>query len=181
VPRGRELTDLHLLKAYVSGAPGWLNARWRRADGSEGDVFVQCRRKTAKRWYIATLVVSIPTGELLRDVPLARIEQAINANPDIREWIEQPGLPKPRPPKVVSGGLISAERQKLARPTARQLSDDFYRDVALAYRSALAHGLHPAKTLAIDSGAPQGTVNRWIAEARERGELPETTRGKARA
>jgi hypothetical protein len=60
---------------------------------------------------------------------------------------------------------------RLKRPAGR-LDDQFYRDVSWAYREAIEHGLNPGKTLAEDSGAPQGTVNRWIAKARDLGYLP---------
>ena len=56
--------------------------------------------------------------------------------------------------------------------------DDFYRQVALAYRRAVAGGRNPGKSLADDSGVPHGTVARWIAESRRRGHLPPAEKGK---
>jgi hypothetical protein len=75
-------------------------------------------------------------------------------------------------------GRLSWRRHRLKRPRGRQLDDAFYAQVATAYLGAVAHGLPPAKTIAEDSDTPQGTVNRWIATAREKGMLRETTPGK---
>jgi hypothetical protein len=169
--RQRTLTELELIPTIRHDEHDWVTARWRRADGTEGKVVVQLRRKTEQRWYIAWLLAGQPTGELLRDVPLARIEAAVNADERIRRWVAD-GVKRKAGP-----------RHKLKRPAAGRLDDQFYREVAAAYVDAVAHGLPPAKTLAEDSDTPQGTVNRWIAEARspERGLLPKTTPGKARA
>jgi hypothetical protein len=41
--------------------------------------------------------------------------------------------------------------------------------------------MNPGKTLAEDTGTPQGTVNRWIAGARVRGYLPPGEPGKVSA
>ena len=71
-----------------------------------------------------------------------------------------------------------APRPKLERPPRSELDDDFFREVASAYRHATAAGLPPLKTIAEDSDLPRGTVARWIAAARERGHLPKTTSGK---
>jgi hypothetical protein len=167
--RERALTQVELIPATVSGQRDWVEARWLRADATRGSVFAQLRRKTEHEWYIARLLINVPTGELLRDIPLARIEAAVNADERVRRWISG-GVRRKQPP-----------RQKLKRPSGRRLDDQFYREVASAYVSAVAHGLRPAKTLAEDSDTPQGTVNRWIASARARGFLPKTTAGKARA
>ena len=158
--RERALIELELTPATVRGESNWVHARWQRADASGGVVFVRARRKTQNEWYIAELSVDQPSGELLRDVPLARIAAAINADERIRAWVAE-GVRRQQPP-----------RRKLKRPGGRRLDDQFYREVAAAYVSAVAHGLRPAKTLADDSDTPQGTVNRWIATARDRGFLP---------
>jgi hypothetical protein len=172
--RERTLTELELLPTVWHGQ-NWVRAHWRRADGSEGSVEARFRLKTRTRWYIAELNVGVPTTALLRDVPLARIEAAANANPAIREWIE-----KGSPAQVAKARRLAARRRRrrLERPTTRRLDAEFYAHVADCYRDAVAEGLNPAKTLAEDSGEPQGNVNRWIAEARERGKLPREGRGK---
>jgi hypothetical protein len=172
----RSITKLELLPTSSGSRGGWVTARWERADGSRGSVAAWFRLKTAERWYIARLLVDVPTIALLRDVPLARIEQAVNADPEIREWIEA-GTDEET---LHAARRAASKRPRLVRPTGR-LDDDFYRHVAAAYRGAVAHGLQPAKTLADESDSPQGSVNRWIGEARRRGYLPATSAGKARA
>jgi hypothetical protein len=172
--RRRALTQLELIPATVSGHRGWVEARWQRADGSTGAVTARLRLKTAERWYISELLVWVPSNALLRDVPLARIEAAANADPKIREWLEQ-GTDEET---VKRARRVAAERPRLKRPAGRRLDDDFFKCVAAAYLGAVANGLPPAKTLATDSDTPPGTVNRWIAEARDRGHLESTEPGK---
>jgi hypothetical protein len=166
----RALTELELIPAIVGVDHDWVEARWKRADGSAGRVTARFRRKTEHRWYIARLQVDLPTGELLRDVPLARIEAAANASARIRTWLAE-GVKRRQPP----------DRWKLERPPKRRLEDGFYLNVAAAYIDAVERGLPPAKTLAADSDTPPGTVNRWISEARRRGHLPPAEPGKVSA
>jgi hypothetical protein len=176
--RARAITHLELIPVVVNGQEGWVEAKWQRADGSEGSVVAHLRLRTAERWYIAMLMVVGPTTALLRDVPLARIENAANADPEIHPWLE-----RSLPPAVVERRKRDrAERPRLTRPKNRRLDEDFYRQVADAYRAAVNHGLNPAKTLAEDSDTAQGTVNRWIAKARQvEGGLGETSPGKVTA
>jgi hypothetical protein len=166
--RERAITRLDLIPATVSGRKGWVDARWRRADGSHGSAIAQFRRKTAERFYIAQLLVGVPTVALLRDVPLARIAAAANADPKIRAWIEQ-GEPEET---IRRARRVAAKRPRLERPPKRRpLPDSFFEAVGVAYTAAVAAGLPPAKTLAEESGTPPGTVNRWIATARGKGYL----------
>lgn len=175
--RERTLTKLELIPAYVSGQPGWVGARWERSDGSKGNAFARFRLATAERWYIANLMLNVPTAALLRDVPLARIESAANADPKIREWMEA----HTERATIKLARRAASRRPRLKRPAGRRLDDGFYRRVAEAYRGAVANGLPPAKTLAADSDTPPGTVNRWIAGARQRHYLPEGEPGKVTA
>ena len=173
--RERTLTRLDLIPvSYSDRGDPWVQARWERSDGSGGRATARFRLKTAERWYIAELRVALPTAELLRDVPLARIEAAVNADPKIREWIEA-GTPED---VIRRARRARAQRPRLERPSSRRLDDGFYKRVAAAYTGAVAHGLRPAKTLAADSDTPAGTVNRWIAGARSRGYLSPAEPGK---
>ena len=164
----RTLTKLELLPAR-DGKRHWVHARWWRSDDSKGEATVQLRLKTAERWYIARVMVDLPTPKLMRDVPLTRITAAVNADAGLREWIE-----KDVPQETVKlARRKAAERPRLERPVRRRpLEDSFFESVAAAYRGAIKHGLPPAKTMSEDSDTPPGTVNRWIAEARRRGYLP---------
>lgn len=173
----RAITSLELTPAWVSGKEGWVHAEWRRADGSGGEVVARFRLRTAERWYIAWLQVSLPTTALLRDVPLAKIETAANADPEIREWIEKGSSPE----TIERAHREASTRPRLERPESHQLDDGFFALVGAAYTAAAAAGLAPAKTLADESETPQGTVNRWIAEARRRGHLPPGEPGRVTA
>ena len=172
----RALTKLELVPAIVGGREGYIEARWRRSDGSSGKAVAYFRLRAAERWYIAQITVGTPTTELLRDVPLARIETAANADPEVRAWLEKSADPE----TVERARRAAGRRPRLKRPPGRRLDDAFYRRVAKAYRAAVAHGLPPVKTLAADSETPPGTVSRWIAEARKpsRGFLPPGEQGR---
>jgi hypothetical protein len=178
VPRERQLVDLELVRATVAGDRGWVQARWKRSDGTEGRVTARFRPRTRTRWYIAQLQIDAPTSSLLRDVPLARIEDAVNADPVIRKWVEDGS---PAAIKAAVQRARTPRRHRLKRPASRRLDGDFFKNVGEAYREAVAHGLRPAKTLAEDSNTSQGTVSRWIAEARKRGHLPAAKPGKVSA
>jgi hypothetical protein len=174
VTRERAITRLELVRATVSGQKGWVAASWRRADGSKGSVTVRFLLKDERRFFLAQLLVDAPTSGLLRDIPLARIEQAANVDPQIRDWIwDSLDL------EVDAQGRPIWKRHRLRRPSGRRLDDAFYARVATAYLGAVAHGVPPARTLSEDSDTPQGTVNKWIATARAKNMLPKTTRGKA--
>jgi hypothetical protein len=175
----RSLTKLELVPATVGSAEdrrgGWVEARWRRADGSKGDVAVRLRPEKAEHWYPAQLLLTLPTNAKLRDIPLARIESAANADPAIIEWAKKGSDPE----TVEAVEHAAARRPKLKRPRGRRLDDGFYKQVAAAYTGAVANGLDPVKTLAADSDTPQGTIARWIAQARARDYLPQGRPGKA--
>jgi hypothetical protein len=178
--RERTLTHIDLL----AGPGGWVQASWRRSDNSEGRVFARLRRHRKGRWQVTDLQVPAPTTALLHDVPLARIEIAINVSGPVLETLVERIDEKPSAnlAEDFKGLYRRMPRQaRLERPTSRRLDDAFYRNVGWAYRAAAARGMSPAKTLAQDSGAPQGTVNRWIAEARSRGYLPPGEQGKVTA
>src|SRR3954447_18219497 len=70
VAKERAITKVVLDRAFVGGKPGWVHARWERSDGSKGDVVAHLRAKTPARWYIAELLVGLPTTAKLRDIPL---------------------------------------------------------------------------------------------------------------
>jgi hypothetical protein len=173
----RAITKLELIPTQVGKDRGWVTARWQRADGSRGEVTAHFRLLKAERWYIARLLIDLPTSPKLRDVPLARIETAVNADAKIQEWIETGA----KPAIIDLRRRAAAKRPRLSRPRSRRLDDDFYGLVADAYRGAVVNGLPPSKTLAEDSETPPGTVNRWIAEARRRGHLPPAEPGKVSA
>jgi hypothetical protein len=172
--QARAITRLEVHPAEVAGQKQWVSAEWERADGSKGFAVAHVRWKTAERLKVCQLLIE---PAYLRDVPVARIEQACNANPKIREWIDR-AFGKDL---VTRRKIDIANRPRLKRPKSRRLDDDFFRAVAEAYRAAVRTGLPPGPTLAADSGTPLSTVHRWIAGARKRKHLPPAERGKATA
>jgi hypothetical protein len=178
----RELTHLDLL----AGPGGWVQASWRRADDSEGRVYARFKRTRGKTgwWRLTDLYVPAVSAALVRDVPLRKVEVAVNASPPVLEtladWLADD--PPADLSKAFKGRYHRSPRHsRLKKPTTRRLDDDFYRDVAWAYREAAARGENPGKTLARDSETPQGTVNRWIAKARELNYLPPGEPGRVTA
>ena len=105
---------------------------------------------------------------------LARIKAAANARP----WLANGQLTGWAASSLSSRRPRRLRRVKLRAPKKRLLDDAHYHHVAEAYRGAVGDGLSPAKTLADESGVPQGTVNRWIAESRRRGYLPPGVPGR---
>ena len=136
--------------------------------------------------HVAGFRIVEPSLRLHRDLPLGRIENAVNAAP--HTWFELHNklgeeLPGGDPIEYfrVKGMFEKARtsRLMLKRPAGRRLDDHFYAEVARAYADAVAVGLNPRKTLAADSGTPADTVARWIRTARQRGKLSEAQPGKA--
>jgi hypothetical protein len=187
----RKLTRLDL----VAGPAGWVEARWRRHPEPERRAFLRFNLD-GTRWTKPDLWMPGATTMLLRDIPLARIELALNAS-DVKaalaERLEEPGPEDPEAAfscsVTIQGaragagvGVAAGEPVTLQRPARRRpLPDEFFQDVAAAYRHAVGLGLDPGPKLATDTGAPAGTVARWISEARRREYLPSTTRGKVSA
>jgi hypothetical protein len=170
----RELTHLHV----EAGPAGWVTAYWRRGVGSRERVARVRFEPLTNGWQRPKDV--FVSASVLDDVPLRKIELAVNATDVVTETLEK-WRDKPSPVdfgSAVQSALRSYSRMRLKRPSGRKLDDDFYRGVAFSYRDAVRRGLNPAKTLAADANKPVSTVNRWIGEARERGHLPRTEPGR---
>jgi hypothetical protein len=73
----------------------------------------------------------------------------------------------------------SADRPRLTRPTPDIEPDEFYKQVAAAYREYALQSRSPAKQIAAEAGSdvPVTTAHRWIREARRRGFLPPIRKG----
>lgn len=135
---------------------------------------------------VKTLVIDadhVDSG-LLRSLPLGNFEQMLN-RPDIRAAVEA-GHPYTELTRHVEKALATsnplpdpetAPRPKLRRPTGRD-PDVFYRLVAQAHTEAVKVRRPPAPTLAEEAGVPVRTVHGWVREARRRGFLPPTSRGR---
>lgn len=186
----RPLQHLHI----ATGPAGWVRASWHRKGEPENVAFVRLAPPEHEKqaWGAVALSVSKKSRprwlspDLVADVPLHRIAMAVQASK-----VFQSGLldliNEPNPSDLDDAfwqTYEKAPRMKIdRRPTRSEMTDDFYRHVALVYRWALEAGLPPLKTMAEDSGIPQSTIARWVAEARkpERGFLPPATPGRVSA
>lgn len=116
------------------------------------------------------------TSQLLRELPTARIEAAINQR-----------LFAMKRTHTFTGGKIElpSGRKVAARDLLRPLGDpkqtpDFYELVALQHGRLTAEGdANPSATMAELSGVALSTAQGWVAKARTRGLLPPGRRGRA--
>lgn len=159
---------------------GWIYADW----GTDKAWVRFGKDKRDRLTRITELHMLDPTPERLRRVPLSRIQAAVTMRgAGLVQLILAIGIDgEPpdfsRPPK---SGMDLERRYRLKRPAGKLLDDDFYRNVAHAYQSAVAFGLNPRKTIVGDTGAADATVAGWVLEARRRGHLPPAQPGKISA
>jgi hypothetical protein len=116
------------------------------------------------------------TSQLLRELPTARIEAAINKR-----------LFAMRRTSTVTGGKIElpSGRKVSERDLLKPLGDpkrtpDFYEIVALQHGRLAANGdPNPSATMAEIGGVALSTAQGWVTRARARGLLPPGRRGRA--
>ncbi|KAE8764684.1 hypothetical protein [Georgenia thermotolerans] len=116
------------------------------------------------------------TSQLLRELPTARIEAAINQR-----------LFAMKRTHTLTGGKIElpsgrkiAERDLLKPLGDPKQTPDFYELVALQHGRLTANGdTNPSATMAELSGVALSTAQGWVAKARARGLLPPGRRGRA--
>jgi hypothetical protein len=172
------------------GDGGWVRARFTARDLPEQTVYIRFT-PAGNRWRAVELRLDDPRQEVLRAIPLSRIEHAVNASERGEAVAGQVvfglavGHENPTPADLRAHFKDKRRRivgpVKLERPATRRLTDDFYKDVARAYSLAVETGRNPRKALAEASATPADTVARWIAEARRRGFLPPAEPGKVSA
>lgn len=174
------------------GDGGWVEARFTARELPRPTVVYVRFALARDRWRAVELRVDNPTQQVLRAIPLARIEAAVNASERGRALAGPVvvmglalGHENPTPPDLHAhfrdrDRLIQTPVQ-LARPQTRRLPDTFYMKVANAYTSAVQAGLNPRKALAEASNTPADTVARWIREARRRRYLPPAEPGRVSA
>ena len=177
---------------------------WRQEPPLAAAVLVRVVGTPGGRLVLAGLRIDgEPTAELLRAIPVGRIEATANAQltivadaivplaegrpvPHRPRWPR--GAPPPEPPEV--DGWDTPEPTRPARRpragrapgaahAARGRPDRFYREVAAAYLDLAQASARPAADLAQTHGIPTTTAHRWIKEARRRGFLPPGRPGKS--
>jgi hypothetical protein len=107
------------------------------------------------------------SAELLRSVPVGRIEAAANA--ELRA--AAPDGPRRRPRARIAATLRSN--------AVRGYPDSFYQAVATTYRNLASTSPRPVADLATANEVPVSTAQRWVKEARRRGLLAPGHPGKA--
>jgi hypothetical protein len=115
------------------------------------------------------------TGQLLRELPTARIEAAINKRLFAMKRTE-----------TITGGkiVLPSGRRVSARDLLNPLGDpkkmpDFYEMVALQHGRLTQQGdANPSATMAEANGVALSTAQGWVTKARERGLLPPGRRGR---
>ena len=164
-----------------------IDGRWRyiEHEATRTRVFIRLQRQllAAPEEVRITGVVHLPwrpgdpiTSQLLRELPTARIEAAINKR-----------LFAMKRTSTITGGKIElpSGRKVAERDLLKPLGDpkqtaDFYELVALQHGRLTATGdTNPSATMATISGVALSTAQGWITKARTRGLLPPGRRGRA--
>lgn len=149
-----------------SAAGGGPRVRVRVGEGDDG------------RLHLVGLHVDGPlSAEVLRSIPVGRIEAAANAqlhpsaaSPFDGEWLGTGPWPAPDAGVVPPG---------LWRDATGGYPDEFYDTVAVVYRRLAASSHRPVAEMAGANDVPVTTAQRWVKEARRRGLLAPGRPGKA--
>jgi hypothetical protein len=156
---------------------------WRQRPPLPGTVHVRVEAHDDGRLGLAELrVIGQPTSELLRAIPVGRIEATANAQLTLVDASVVPAPTRrrprraggPKPPSPNDNGWEQA-----AATDARGRPDSFYADIAAEYQDQTSRSPRPAADLADRHGVPVTTAHRWIKEARRRGLLAPGRPGKA--
>ena len=107
------------------------------------------------------------SAEVLRSIPVGRIEAAANAQLHHRS----PAAPPRRPRARIRTSLRAGGR--------RGYPDAFYDEVAAVYRHLVTTSSRPVADLAVANDVPVTTARRWVKEARRRDLLAPGQPGKA--
>jgi hypothetical protein len=174
---------------------------WRQQPQLDSTVLVRIAAGAGGRLVLTGLRIDGElSAELLRSIPIGRIEAVANAQLTIVDdevvLTAAPG-PRdglaPRRPQPVDAGWemtdpvgatarpgTSRRSNKIEQPVevGRGRPDSFYQDVADIYQDLAQRSARPAAELAEANNLPVTTAHRWIKEARRRGFLPPGRPGK---
>ncbi|MEV4508056.1 hypothetical protein AB0K00_03750 [Dactylosporangium sp. NPDC049525] len=171
-------------------ADGWYE--WRQEPPLAQTVQVRVGVAMGGRLVLTGLRIDgSPSADLLRAIPVGRIEAAANAQlAVVHESVDTPPVLNPRrrpvaPPVAVDAGwemvepaLAVSRAAPAAGGRSRGRPDVFYREVADVYLDFAQDSPRPACDLADQHGVPVSTAHRWVKEARRRGFLPPGRPGK---
>lgn len=168
---------------------------WRQEPPLPATVLVRIAPGCDGRLLLAGLrVEGTPTAELLRAIPVGRIEAVANAQLTTVDDAVVPAVVARRShPHAAAadprGWEITDPRRALDRPRhdrppsepagRRGRPDTFYERVAHEYLRLAQTSPRPATDLAEAHGVPVTTAHRWIKEARRRRFLPPGRPGKS--
>jgi hypothetical protein len=155
----------HLVPLGDDDWHAWVDRSRRRAPAS---VRVRVAEGGDGRLHVVDLrVEGVVSAEVLRSIPIGRIEAAANAQ-------LHASAPRARPRRA--SATIAA---RLRTNAVRGYPDAFYDAVASAYRALATSSPRPVAELAAANGVPVTTAQRWVKEARRRGLLAPGRPGKA--
>ena len=136
---------------------------WQRVDGfTDRELHVRVAPDANGRKLVVGLHLDggPVTADLLRSLPIGRIENMLNVDQMDPQFLTQ---------------LPPLRRQRGQDP------DEFMGLVASYYRYFSTLTTRPVKRMADHAGVPLPTAHGWVREARLRGELPPGHQGKATA
>jgi hypothetical protein len=169
---------------FAIGPGGWLEVVIRPEQGQPGRLYVRLRRAEDGQWHPQGTLYGGVTPEALPKIPLRRILLAVAASESLRDKLGARLAETPPEPAETNewlsafNGFVVPEPPRIKRPTGKNLSDEFYAQVAETYRAALENGLGPRRTIAESAGVSNEVAGRWVRQARTRGYLPEAEPGK---
>lgn len=164
-----------------------IDGRWRYIEhnATHTRVMIRLQRQTfaVPEEVRITGVIYLPwragdpiTSQLLRELPTARIEAAINKRLFAMKRTET----------ITGGKIVLPSGHKISeRDLLKPLGDpkkvpDFYELVALQHGRLTQQGdANPSATMAEVNGVALSTAQGWVTKARERGLLPPGRRGRA--
>jgi hypothetical protein len=163
---------------------------WRQQPALAAAVHVRVVAGAGGRLGLAELrILGEPTSDVLRAIPVGRIEAAANAQLTVVDDAVSPRPPRQRrrpthsQPAGDAGGWEEPASGRPPTPVragrSRGRPDRFYADIADTYRQLAQTSRRPAGELAARHGVPVTTAHRWIKEARRRGFLAPGRPGKA--
>jgi hypothetical protein len=173
-------------------ADGWYE--WRQDEPPlAGAVLVRVAVGAGGRLVLTGLRIDgTPSAELLRAIPVGRIEAAANAQlaagdsaggttpvVSLRARPVAPPVAEDIGWEMVEPALAVVRAAPAGPGRLRGRPDVFYRQVADVYLEFAAASARPARDLADRHGVPVSTAHRWVKEARRRGFLPPGRPGKS--
>ncbi|GGI45564.1 hypothetical protein BCL57_001675 [Agromyces flavus] len=180
-------TESQMNAHRTSDENGTMDGRWRylEHEATHTRVMIRLQRQlfAVPEEIRITGVIYLPwrpgdpiTSQLLRELPTARIEAAINKR-----------LFAMKRRETITGGkiVLPSGRKVSERDLLKPLGDpkkvpDFYELVALQHGRLTQQGdANPSATMAEINGVALSTAQGWITKARDRGLLPPGRRGRA--